>query len=96
MYRFVLPVVLLAAPALAQDKEELCTITADIAGAAASERAAGEDQAKTTEAITADLEGQEANYAPAVEHIVGWVWTLPEDQLTDEVGPAYKTACLAQ
>lgn len=94
--RYVIPLVLLASPLLAQDQDELCAVSAEIAGLAVFERAAGEEQEKTVLAITADLEGPKANYAGAVEPIVAWVWTLPEEQLTDEVAVAYEAACLAQ
>jgi hypothetical protein len=96
MYRFTLSLIFLAAPAMAQDKTQLCTVSAEIAGAAVAQRAAGEGKDKTAEAIAANMTGERANFGAAVPHIVDWVWTLPEDQLTDEVAAAYETACLAQ
>lgn len=96
MYRFALSLILLTAPVMAQDKAQLCAISAEIAGSAVAQRAAGEDKDKTAKAITADMTGDRANFAAAVPHIVDWVWTLPEDQLTDEVAEAYSIACLAQ
>lgn len=96
MLRLTACALLLSTSAFAQDKGELCTVSAGIAGLAVAERAAGEAEDKTVKAITADLEGAQANYAAAVAPIVAWVFTLPEDQLTDEVATAYEAACLAQ
>ena len=96
MLRLVFPVLVLAFPAFAQDADELCTVSSEIAGAAVVERNAGEPQDTAISAITADLDGVSANYAAAVQPIVEWVYTLPQEQLTDEVAVAYKTACLAQ
>ncbi|MFK7940880.1 MAG: DNA primase [Roseovarius sp.] len=96
MLRLALSLVILAAPATAQDTTQLCSVSADIAGAAVSQRASGQDKPDTVSAITGDLQGDTAGFAAAVPHIVDWVWTLPEDQLTDEVAEAYEAACLAQ
>lgn len=96
MFRFVFPMLFIATPLVAQDKEQLCATSAEIAGLAVVERVAGEESAKTIKAITADLDGDKANYAGAVQPIVEWVYTLPEDQLSDEVATAYAAACLAQ
>ncbi len=95
MLRFVLAIFLLASPLMAEEREDLCRVSSEIAGRAVVERAAGEEQDQTVAAITADLEGEDAAYATAVTLIVHWVYTLPEEQLTEEVAPAYEEACLA-
>lgn len=96
MLRLTACALLLSTSAFAEDQAELCTVSAEIAGLAVFERAAGEGEAKTVKAITADLEGPKANYAAAVAPIVAWVFTLPQEQLTEEVATAYEAACLAQ
>lgn len=100
MRQIVLWLVLLAMPALAQDpaqdKAELCKVTSGIAGDAVSARGAGATEAATIAAITADLPATGTDYTSAVQPIVEWVYTLPEEQLTDEVQAAYQAACLEQ
>ena len=85
-----------APPAVAQDKEELCSVSAGIAGSAVEARAAGKKQKQAIRTITVDLDEEAGNYAAAVEPIVAWVYTLPEEQLTDEVAKSYEAACLEQ
>ncbi|QGX99039.1 DNA primase [Roseovarius faecimaris] len=96
MFRFCYPLILLATPLLAQDQAELCTVSAEIAGLAVTERAAGAAQDRTAETITIALDGPRASYTAAVEPIVAWVYSLPEEQLTADVAMAYEAACLAQ
>lgn len=96
MFRILFSLILLAAPAMAQDKAELCKISAGIADSAVAERVAGAPQDRAIDAITAELAGVNDSYIGAVQPIVEWVWTLPADQLTEEVALAYEAACLAQ
>ncbi len=96
MPRLVFAALVCAFPAFAQDANELCNVSSEIAGAAVDERNAGQPQDKAINAITAELDGASESYAAAVQPIVAWVYTLPEEQLTEEVAVAYKTACLAQ
>lgn len=88
---------LLATPVMAQqDKTELCTVSARIAGQAVAERSGGGAPEAAVLVISEGLDPENANFAAAVQPIVEWVWTLPEEQLTDEVATAYEAACLAQ
>ena len=96
MVRILFSLILLASPLLAQDKAELCSVSAEIAGLAVEQRVSQTGQAGAISSITQALDGSKAGYAAAVEPIVGWVYTLPEDQLTEEVATAYQAACLAQ
>jgi len=96
MVRFVFAACLFAAPTLVQANEELCKVSAEIAGAAVVERAAGAEPDAAIKAVTDGLDGPAESYAAAVQPIVEWVYTLPDDQLTDEVATAYELACLAQ
>lgn len=96
MLRYAICLIVCAAPALAQDKPELCRITAAIAGSAVAERAGGAARDQAVAAVSGGLEDGQAGYEAAVPHIVDWVYTLPEEQLTGEVATAYEAACLAQ
>ncbi|WP_294622836.1 DNA primase [uncultured Roseovarius sp.] len=98
MTRFaaLLPALCLAAPVMAQDKESLCATSAEIVDSAVEARQDGMRQKKAIRTIGEGLEGDAAIYKPAVEPIVNWVYTLEEDQLTDEVAATYEEACLAQ
>lgn len=96
MLRHAFCLMILTTPALAQGTEDLCRISSQIAGAAVSERSTGATQDAAVRVITADLEGEAAAYAAAVQPLVDWVYSLPEEQLTDDVASAYEAACLAQ
>ena len=84
-----------AAPVVAQDKQDLCENTAVIVGDAVTARA---DGASAQDAVSAVRDAMDADsaYKAAVQPIVDWVYTLPEDQLTDAVAVAYEEQCLAQ
>lgn len=94
MWRILLSSLVIASPVLAQEKEALCKATSDIAGDAVTERLAGATQDEAVAAIVGGLDEGEAEYAAAVSPIVDWVYTLPDEHLTDEVQPAYEAACL--
>lgn len=96
MLRLALSLIVLASPLAALDKAQHCASSAAIVADAVVARAAGEEQKKTFLTITAGLEGDQENYAEAVQPIVEWIWALPEDQLTDDVAAAYESACLEQ
>lgn len=82
-------------PALAQDKQDLCENTAVIVGNAVIARADGAS-AKNAASTVRDAMDSDSAYKGAVQPIVDWVYTLPEDQLTDAVADAYQEQCLAQ
>jgi len=96
MLRFIVCLLLLATPVVAQDKAELCEISSGIVGAAVVERQDGQAADMAVKAVVADLPEDQAAYEGAVQPIVDWVYTLPEDQLGDEVATSYETACLEQ
>ncbi|HEY9038778.1 MAG TPA: hypothetical protein VIN05_07535 [Roseovarius sp.] len=99
MFRFPLCALLILTavpPALAAGSVgEVCAKTAAIVANAAAMRTKGSAQADTLAALTAsDLE---ARFVPAVQPLVEWVYTLPADQLPDEIASAaFETACLEQ
>ena len=82
-------------PVAAQDKQDLCENTAVMVGDAVIARADGataQDAARTVR----DNVDAGSDYKGAVQPIVDWVYTLPEEQLTEAVSAAYKEQCLAQ
>ncbi|GGO50946.1 hypothetical protein SAMN05444398_101834 [Roseovarius pacificus] len=87
---------LMAMPVAAQDKEAMCEKTADIVGKAVTSRADGAAAEATVKAVTGTIGDADARYRPAVQPIVDWVYTLPEELLSDEVEVSYKEQCLAQ
>lgn len=89
-------VALLATSLSAQDKAALCDIQGEIVDAAVAERVGGADAQSATDNVAEALPDDQANFKPAVEPIVQWVYTLEADQLTDEVAASYVTACMAQ
>jgi hypothetical protein len=98
MTRFaaLLPALLLATPLGAQDKEEICGISAGIVDSAVQARGDDMAQKKAIRTIGVDLEGDAAIYKPAVEPIVNWVYALEDEQLNEDVGASYEKACLEQ
>jgi hypothetical protein len=96
MTRFALIAVLLtaAAPALA-GKAENCAATAGIVRDAVAQRADGKAMTDTVAFLASDAGGVAAKYREAVPALVDWVYTLPEDQLTDAAPTAFEGACLA-
>ncbi|PVA10251.1 DNA primase [Pelagivirga sediminicola] len=97
MPRILFPalVILSTAPTLAAaDSAENCAATSAIVAEAVSLRADGATQAAATRTLgAADIDGK---YLPAVQPLVEWVYTLPEDQLTAAAPTAFEAACLKQ
>lgn len=97
MSRFALSalMILTSAPALAAgDAAKNCATTASIVAEAVKQRVSGSAPANTYSAIAGgDLEAQ---FVPAVQPLVDWVYTLPADQLTGEAAAAFEAACLEQ
>ncbi|WP_324753709.1 DNA primase [Roseovarius sp. Pro17] len=85
----------LAAPVLADDaRDRGCAATTAIVAEAVATRAKGTTQAQALKALLAG--DVDAKYIAAVGPLVDWVYTLPQDQLTNEAVAAYNDACLAQ
>lgn len=84
--------VLPATQAYASDAGHHCAPTAEIVQMAVTARALGAEQDATQADILAN-DAVEERYAPAVPSLVEWVYTLPEDQLTDEVAVSFEEAC---
>ncbi|MCZ4353322.1 hypothetical protein O4H61_12405 [Roseovarius aestuarii] len=96
MKRFALIALMipLAGPAFA-GKAENCAATAGIVADAVAQRADGKDLSDTVAFLGSDAGGVKARYREAVPALVDWVYTLPEDQLTDAAPKAFEDACLA-
>ncbi|WP_113911966.1 DNA primase [Roseovarius dicentrarchi] len=97
MFRFLLyaALTLTAAPALAAGKAaENCAVTSGIVADAVAQRVSGRAQADAT-ATLADGDIA-ARFVPAVQPLVEWVYTLPQDQLTGDAAAAFQAACLEQ
>ncbi len=86
---------LLATPLAAQDKETLCAVSGEIVDAGVAERLGGADEQTAIDAVVESLPDDQANFKPAVEPLVQWIYTLDADQLTEEVAKSYVLACLS-
>ena len=96
MIRFAALIALCATPLAAQEDNPLCTVSGEIVQAAVEARAAGTQDAEAARQISKTLTGDKEAYQPAVGPLVSWVYTLPEEQLAEDVAGVYLEACLAQ
>lgn len=78
--------------ALAQEAGD-CAVFGDIAEQAAKERIAETEMMDAMVKIAEGYTGSQERFQGAVPLLVDWVWKLPEEQLDQGVGVAYKTAC---
>lgn len=98
MTRFALIALLLplAAPVLADEMAENCAATAGIVADAVNMRADGKDAADTTAFLGSPESGFDARFRKAAPMLVEWVYTLPEEQLTEAASQSFEAACLEQ
>lgn len=71
-----------------------CTGQAQIVSQAVDLRASGTDQSATISRLEASDSGIDPRYAPSISVLVGWIYTLPTDQLTPDTATAFETQCL--
>jgi hypothetical protein len=71
-----------------------CAGQAQIVAQAVDLRAGGTDEAGATSRLEASDSGIDPKYAPSVSVLVGWIYTLPPEQMTAEVATAFETQCL--
>lgn len=71
-----------------------CTGQAQIVSQAVDLRASGTDQAATISRLEASDSGIDPKYAPSISVLVGWIYTLPTEQLTPATATAFETQCL--
>ena len=75
------------------DRNARCAGQALIVARAVDLRASGADQPGATAQLEASDSGIDPKYAPSVAVLVGWIYTLPTDQLTAETARAFQTQC---
>ena len=88
---------LAASPASAEsdaERAQRCAGQANIVARAVDLRADGTDQGAALSRLEASDSGIDPKYAPSVSVLVGWIYTLPTDQLTPETSIAFQTQCL--
>ncbi len=100
MYRITLSAAvalgLFTAPALALSKAQECNLQAQIANAIVAERKSGSSQRRAERRVKSRLNADSQKYEVALPAMVEWIYTLPQGQLTDEVGATLQTSCMSQ
>lgn len=84
----------LAGPVLAETKQAQaarCAAQSDIVAALAEERRAGKREKRAIRTVS---KARSEDEAQAVTVLAGWVYTLPDAQLAEDVKGAFETACL--
>ena len=94
MLRLSFVFILLATPLAAQDKAALCATSGEIVEAAVAARLDGTPTGRATRMIKRSLTGDKANFKPAVEPLVTWVYSEPEENMGPQLPEAYVAACL--
>ncbi len=101
MLRLLCPAVLaLSIPTLGlaesdADKTARCQAQAGIVQQAVDLRLEKKRARRAEKQILKPANELDEKYAPSVPHLVAWVYSLPEGQLTPDVGPEFETACSA-
>ncbi len=88
---------LAGSPVLAEsdaERAQRCAGQANIVSRAVDLRADGADQGATLARLEASDSGIDPQYAPSIAVLVGWIYTLPTEQLTPETSIAFQTQCL--
>lgn len=83
-------------PVMAVAENPMCAPTGEIVALAVEARKSGEEAPAAITAITAEMTGDLSTYAPAVQPLVDWVYSLDEAQLAEDVAGSYVTQCEAQ
>ncbi len=83
-------------PVMAVAENPMCAPTGEIVALAVEARKSGEEATAAITAITAEMTGDMSTYAPAVQPLVDWVYSLDEAQLAEDVAGSYVTQCEAQ
>ena len=71
-----------------------CTGQAQIVSSAVALRSGGADQNGALARLEGSDSGIDPKYAPSISVLVGWVYSLPADQMTAETAAAFETQCL--
>lgn len=96
MRKTLLTFALIALPMAAQAENPICAPSGAIVQSAVDARLAGQGSVEAIRTISDNLPEDRKNYAPAVQPLVDWVYTLTEEQLGPGVAEAYIAACEAQ
>ncbi|MBC7132500.1 MAG: DNA primase [Roseovarius sp.] len=83
-------------PVAAAAQNPICAPTGEIVAAAVEARKAGQGAEAAKAGIAAGLDSKKAGYAPAVPHIVDWVYTLSEADLQKDVAGSWIMQCEAR
>lgn len=94
--RALLVGLVMALPMTATAQNPICAPTGEIVAAAVEARKAGQGAEAAKAGITEGLEGDKAQFIPAVQPIVDWVYELPEADLKKDVAGSWVTQCEAQ
>ncbi|MFP7569998.1 hypothetical protein [Marivita sp. S2033] len=86
----------LALPAMAQEKEAECRKQGQIATNIMSERKSGTSSGAAEKRVIRMLPDDAKNYEAAIPALVEWIYGLPEEQMTPEVSNALYQVCLSQ
>ena len=94
--RALLVGLVMALPMTATAQNPICAPTGEIVAAAVEARKAGQGAEAARAGITEGLESDKAQFIPAVQPIVDWVYELPEADLKKDVAGSWVTQCEAQ
>lgn len=94
--RALLVGLVMALPMTATAQNPICAPTGEIVAAAVEARKAGQGAEAARAGITEGLEGDKAQFIPAVQPIVDWVYELPQADLEKDVAGSWVTQCEAQ
>ncbi|SLN13906.1 hypothetical protein ROA7450_00231 [Roseovarius albus] len=77
----------------ADERAARCEVQAGIIATSVEERKAGTDADKIKKSLRKGKNKVEKKYVPSVPYLVDFVFTLPEDQLTDEAASQFQKSC---
>ncbi len=86
----------LTIPAVGQEDDTECRKQGQIATNIMSERKNGSNPRRAERRVIRMLPDDAQSYEVAVPAMVEWIYSLPEDQLTQEVSNALYQACMSQ
>ncbi|WP_232796497.1 hypothetical protein [Roseovarius salinarum] len=79
----------------AEERAARCAAQADLVSEAVVLRSDGADKTRAVERIKAGDNAAAERYPSTVSVLVGWVYTLPDDQLTADAASAFEKSCVA-
>ncbi len=94
MLRLTLAFTLLATPLAALDKATLCGTSAEIVDAAVNARLDGKAKRGAIRSIKRSLSEEQAGFKPAVQPLVEWVYSEPDENMRPELATSYNETCL--